>query len=97
MLVLDEPTNHLDIESREVMEETLEKVDGMIIAISYDRYFLQKLFAKTVWIKDGQVYVHNGPYEWAREKQNCFDLVIEQFREEDVNGRPLFILLRIYR
>lgn len=70
LLVLDEPTNHLDIESREVLEETLEKFNGTIIAISHDRYFLQKLFAKTVWIEDGQVHLHNGPYDWAREKQS---------------------------
>ena len=70
LLVLDEPTNHLDIESREVLEETLEKFNGTIIAISHDRYFLQKLFTKTAWIENGQVHVHNGPYDWAREKQN---------------------------
>ena len=74
LLVLDEPTNHLDIESREVLEETLEKFTGTIIAISHDRYFLQKLFTKTVWIENGQVYVHNGPYEWAREKQRLLCL-----------------------
>lgn len=70
LLVLDEPTNHLDIESREVLEETLENFKGTVIAISHDRYFLQKLFTKTAWIENGQVYVHNGPYDWAREKQN---------------------------
>ncbi|KIL74681.1 ribosomal protection-like ABC-F family protein [Bacillus badius] len=68
-LILDEPTNHLDIESREVLEETLEKFNGTIIAISHDRYFLQKIFTKVAWIENNSITVHNGPYNWAYEKQ----------------------------
>lgn len=69
VLILDEPTNHLDIESREVLEETLEKFNGTIIAISHDRYFLQKIFSKVAWIENNAITVHNGPYNWAYEKQ----------------------------
>ncbi|KGR84410.1 ribosomal protection-like ABC-F family protein [Lysinibacillus odysseyi] len=69
VLILDEPTNHLDIESREVLEETLEKFTGTIIAISHDRYFLQRIFTKTAWIENHSITVHNGPYNWAYEKQ----------------------------
>ncbi len=69
VLVLDEPTNHLDIDSREALEEALEKFDGTIIAISHDRYFLQKLFSKTAWLENQQLTVHDGPFEWARGKQ----------------------------
>ena len=71
VLVLDEPTNHLDIDSREALEEALEKFDGTIIAISHDRYFLQKLFTKTAWLENQQLTVHDGPFEWAREKQQA--------------------------
>lgn len=67
-LILDEPTNHLDIDSREVLEEAIEQFDGTILAVSHDRYFLNKLFSKTYWIYQKQLYSFNGHYAWAREK-----------------------------
>lgn len=69
LLILDEPTNHLDIESREVLEDNLEKFDGTMIAISHDRYFLQKLFDRIAWLQYGKLTVHEGDYNWAKEKQ----------------------------
>lgn len=69
VLILDEPTNHLDIDSCEALEEALENFDGTIIAISHDRYFLQKLFTKTIWLENQQVKLYEGPFEWARLKQ----------------------------
>ncbi len=68
-LVLDEPTNHLDIESRELVEETLENFQGTILAVSHDRYFLDKLFKKIYWIEHQQVKAYEGGYSWARSKK----------------------------
>lgn len=69
LLVLDEPTNHLDIESREVLEETLQQFAGTIIAVSHDRYFLNAIFDRTAWIENGELTVYEGSYDWAREKR----------------------------
>ncbi|WP_370627150.1 ribosomal protection-like ABC-F family protein [Psychrobacillus sp. INOP01] len=68
LLILDEPTNHLDIDSREVLEDALADFDGTILAVSHDRYFLNKLFPKTVWLEQGELTTFEGPYEWARIK-----------------------------
>ena len=71
VLLLDEPTNHLDIESREVLEEALENFEGTVIAVSHDRYFLEKLFTRTIWIEHETVTMHDGPYDWASDKQRA--------------------------
>ncbi|WP_335871002.1 ribosomal protection-like ABC-F family protein [Bacillus sp. 2205SS5-2] len=78
LLLLDEPTNHLDIESREVLEEALENFPGTILAVSHDRYFLNKLFQRTYWIEDRKLYQFAGPYSWARTK-----LAVVRPREEE--------------
>jgi ABC-type multidrug transport system ATPase subunit len=68
LLILDEPTNHLDIDSCEVLEEALEQFNGTIVAVSHDRYFLNKLFEKIYWIEDGKIHFFDGNYDWAKEK-----------------------------
>jgi len=84
LLILDEPTNHLDIESREVLEDALADFDGTILAVSHDRYFLNKLFPKTVWLEDGTLTTFEGPYEWARvkwEEQVVTEIPIKKDKE----------------
>ena len=48
LLVLDEPTNHLDIDSREALEEALAAFDGTVLAVSHDRYFVDKLATRVL-------------------------------------------------
>ncbi|WP_264740267.1 ribosomal protection-like ABC-F family protein [Cytobacillus firmus] len=67
-LMLDEPTNHLDIESREVLEEALEEFNGTILAVSHDRYFINRIFSKIYWIDQKELHYYEGNYDWARKK-----------------------------
>lgn len=68
-LVLDEPTNHLDLEAKEVLEEALADFPGTIIAVSHDRYFLDKLFPVTYWLHDQQIERFEGGYSAAKAKR----------------------------
>ena len=52
LLILDEPTNHLDIESREALENALLSFDGTIIAVSHDRYFVNRLATRFIDLGD---------------------------------------------
>jgi ATPase subunit of ABC transporter with duplicated ATPase domains len=67
-LILDEPTNHLDIDSREVLEEALLRFRGTVLAVSHDRYFLNKLFTPVYWLENGILTRYEGNYDEARRK-----------------------------
>ncbi|MBP7415406.1 MAG: ABC-F family ATP-binding cassette domain-containing protein [Pyrinomonadaceae bacterium] len=63
VLILDEPTNHLDIPSRESLENALEEYDGTIIAVSHDRFFLDKIANQMLSFEpDGRVLDYDGNY-----------------------------------
>ncbi|MHA6531020.1 ribosomal protection-like ABC-F family protein [Paenibacillus sp. BAC0078] len=69
LLILDEPTNHLDIDSREALEEALEEFPGTVLAVSHDRYFINRCFGKLWSIADGRFSAFSGNYEYYKEKQ----------------------------
>jgi len=62
-LVLDEPTNHLDIASRVALEEALLEYPGTILAVSHDRYFLNRIARKLIVLGDSGARVVHGTYE----------------------------------
>ncbi|MEI8200355.1 MAG: ABC-F family ATP-binding cassette domain-containing protein [Eubacteriales bacterium] len=59
ILFLDEPTNHLDIQSREILEGALAEYTGAVLAVSHDRYFIDKCSKGVLGFIDSQVL----PYE----------------------------------
>jgi ATPase subunit of ABC transporter with duplicated ATPase domains len=62
LLLLDEPTNNLDIESVEVLESQLQDFEGAILAISHDRYFLDRIADRVLRLEDGALTGYIGGY-----------------------------------
>ena len=70
LLLLDEPTNHLDMDSREVLEQALEEFPGTILAISHDRYFINRFANRVAVLEEGGVREYLGNYDDYFEKIN---------------------------
>ena len=91
-LILDEPTNHLDITSREVLENALMDFDGTMLVVSHDRYFINKLANKTVYLThDGAVNIEGNydNYLQYRENHNNRSVSAEEVIKPVVNDYKL--------
>jgi ATP-binding cassette subfamily F protein 3 len=62
ILLLDEPTNHLDIKSVEWLEKFIKDYKGTILIISHDRYFLDSVTSKTLFLNNKIITQYNGNY-----------------------------------
>ncbi len=73
LLLLDEPTNHLDMDSREVLEDALDGFDGTILAISHDRYFINRFATRVLELTPEGILVYEGNFDdylAAKAKEN---------------------------
>jgi ATP-binding cassette subfamily F protein uup len=73
-LILDEPTNDLDILTLNVLEDYLQSFDGVVLVVSHDRFFMDKVVdGLLVFEGDGEINGFPGSYteyrEWAREQE----------------------------
>ena len=69
LLVLDEPTNDLDLPSLRLLEEALVDFEGSVLAVSHDRYFLDRICDQIVAFEEGGVFVQPGNYSYYLEKK----------------------------
>ena len=70
LLLLDEPTNHLDMDSREVLEDALRDFPGTILAISHDRYFINRFAEKVMVMEKDGVTEYLGNFDDYIEKRD---------------------------
>lgn len=68
LLLLDEPTNHLDMESKAILENALDDYDGTIIAVSHDRYFINRIADQVYVMENGTITKYIGNYDDYIEK-----------------------------
>ena len=63
LLIMDEPTNHIDITTQEVLEEALKDYPGTILFISHDRYFINEIAKKILYIENKGIKEYIGNYD----------------------------------
>ena len=62
ILVLDEPTNHLDMNTLEWLEEYLLSYNGAVVAVSHDRFFLDRIMGRICEIINNKAFIYRGNY-----------------------------------
>ena len=90
ILLLDEPTNHLDLNSVEWLESYIKSFKGTVLAISHDRWFLDRVAQRVIEIVDGHAEFSSGNYSfYMDEKQARFDLQMKQYEQEQAKLKQL--------
>ena len=90
ILLLDEPTNHLDLRSVEWLEGYINAFKGTVLAISHDRYFIDRIAKRVIEIVDGHAEFYSGNYSfYMDEKQARFDLQMKQYEQEQAKLKQL--------
>ena len=80
ILLMDEPTNHLDIDAIRWLEDFLMELESVVIVVSHDRHFLNKICTHTVDVDYGKITMYVGNYDfWYDYTQ----LAQRQMREQN--------------
>lgn len=92
ILILDEPTNDLDIATLTILEDYIQSFSGAVVAISHDRYFLDKM-ASEIWeLKgDGNINRYNGNYSDYAENLAIDSITDEKIKKQAEKKERIFI------
>ena len=78
VLLLDEPTNHLDMQSKKMFEEAMKNYEGTLLVVSHDRYLLNSVSDRMLFIKDKEVYSYDFGYEKSFELFSTQTAIVEE-------------------
>ena len=83
ILLLDEPTNHLELHAVEWLEHYLAGFKGTVLAISHDRYCLDKVVTRVIELNQGKAEFYSGNYSfYAAEKEKRYQEQLKQYEKE---------------
>jgi ATP-binding cassette subfamily F protein 3 len=94
VLLLDEPTNHLDLAAIEWLENYLLSFSGAVLIISHDRYLLDRLATRIVWLTQGKLKSYTGNYSAFLQQKELEELSQNRAYEEqqaDIEKQKEFI------
>lgn len=84
VLFLDEPTNDLDIETLSILEDYLDEFEGVVITVSHDRYFLDRVVSRIFAFEDGTIGDYPGNYsDYQNRIASRIDLTVEDTEKKD--------------
>ena len=90
ILLLDEPTNHLDLKATEWLEEYLDKFKGTVLAVSHDRWFLDRVVDRVIEIQEGKAEFYSGNYSfYVVEKERRYQEKLKQYEKEQAKIQQL--------
>ncbi|MCI8477577.1 MAG: ABC-F family ATP-binding cassette domain-containing protein [Oscillospiraceae bacterium] len=90
ILLLDEPTNHLDLRATEWLEEYLQRYKGTVLAISHDRWFLDRVVRRCIEIAGGKASFYEGNYSfYVVEKERRYQEALKQYEKEQAKINQL--------
>lgn len=90
ILILDEPTNHLDMRAITWLEEFLINYDNMVIVVSHDRHFLNKICTHMVDIDFAKAKMFVGNYDfWYESSQLALRLMKDQNKKQEEKIKEL--------
>ena len=87
VLILDEPTNDLDIATLQVLESFLDTFLGIVIVVSHDRYFLERIADRIDAFEDGQIRIYEGGYMDYLEKKWEFGMMDDNLEHVESGSR----------
>jgi len=102
VLILDEPTNDLDIETLKILEDFLDEFLGVVIVVSHDRYFLDRICNKIFSYEgDGKIKTYVGNYsDYLIQKEEEYsenilpkvkeETKVKEIKEIKINNKPKF-------
>ena len=90
ILLLDEPTNHLDLHATEWLEDYLDRYKGTVLAISHDRWFLDRVVRRVIEIQNGKAEFYEGNYSfYVEEKERRYQERLKQYEKEQAKIEQL--------
>ena len=89
VLILDEPTNDLDISTLQVLEDYLDRFAGILIVVSHDRYFLDRVVTRIfAFEEDGTLWQSDGGYAEYQEHLLAAGKVAARTKDLRESGKP---------
>lgn len=89
ILILDEPTNHMDIVGKETLENMLAAYTGTVIAVSHDRYFINRICDRLIVFEDGKAQVFDGRYCEYEEQKSLSEEIDVVKAAPQKKGKPV--------